>query len=54
MSEEKRKDAETPVRHGANEKRLASSRPGVLAFSESSVEEAALAWLEAIGRRRSL
>jgi hypothetical protein len=43
MSKENRKAAETQWREQQSDELVASSRPGVLAFSESVVESAAVA-----------
>lgn len=47
----KRKDAETQKREEKSGASFAPSRLGVFALNESTVEEAALTWLKAIGWR---
>jgi hypothetical protein len=54
MSEKQRKDAETQRRKAEANTLLASSHPGAVAFSESEVEQAVLACLEALGWRRDV
>jgi hypothetical protein len=54
MSEKQRKDAGTQRRKAEANMLLASSRPGAFAFSESEVEQAVLACLEALGWRRDV
>ena len=49
MSEEKRKDAKTQGRWAETGMSFAPLRPGVSALNEREVEQAALAWLQALG-----